>query len=896
MTNKMRVAMNEATVIGGKYRIEREIKRGGFGVISEGIDLTFGKPVAIKAVDPGLLGEARYIDMFQREAVNVAQLNHQNIVQVLDIKREGANIYIVMELIDGYDLLTLLKACRKTDKPLPQQLAAYLIAEVCNGLHYAHNRRHPDSGNPMNLVHQDISPVNIMVTRGGEIKIIDFGMADFRRQQSETRGQVQIQGNVRYLAPEQIKEDGQVDCRTDIFALGVILFEMLTGERLVSSPNMQEIVEKTLRGDYDLSRLRNDRIAERLQRIADKALQHDPADRYPSANNMYRDLMHYLILSAPAADFMSDLATFLVEMGPVLKEQTESATDQEDMPASIQDTQTELPEVGPADTTPRFEINDFTEAGKEETAAEESAAAAANASVEAEPPGEGVPFSAESTETETASTEPIREPFTTQEAEADSSSNYYSFVEEGNEDDQKTIIDVVRLSARTHRKSMIAVGLALILSSVSFAVVDTFAHMTPVGATIYDFLFPPAIKVVSIPSGASVFLDDKPLPQTTPFALKEVSPGVHKLMLTLPQYQSIVKSISVPSNGEARLSGEAQRRADQPYVLRFKNQFDIVSEPSGANITVDGIDLRQQTPATIYWEVGEKPTTIELELPGLPKLGGLSVDSVVDEEYVADKRLWKISKPVGGRAHYVVEGLFHKSVTLKSRPARADIYYEGSEQPIGITGVNGKLLLKVGHHRFTLRKKGYLANSFAVDVDKQTPAVISKDLPRRVRIFAKDASEDSDKDLKARVVELRLGSRRTPYRVRTPAMVELLPYTYTALLKKPGYENLELKIPAGARTAVAKMKPLYSDITIETIDAITSSPVNTVEISYRNPDGAGGAEILGITNSNGTVVGKLLPGAYEVIVSKNGYRAQQRNIRLRPGMDNRLTFRLTGIR
>ncbi len=894
--------MNVGTTIGNKYKIEKELNRGGFGIIYQGTDETFGKAVAIKAVAPKLLDEAMYIDMFQQEAVNVAQLNHQNIVQVLDIKREADGVFIIMELIDGFDLLTILKACRKADTPLPTQLGAYIIAEVCNGLHYAHNRRNPETNEALNLVHQDISPMNIMLNRNGEIKIIDFGMANFRRQQKQKRGEVQIQGNIRYLAPEQIKQTGTIDCRTDIFALGVILFEFLTGERLIPSPNMQEIIESTLMGEYDLSRLERDDIPERLQQIAQKALQRNASNRYPSANHMYRDLMHYLILTAPAADFMNDLAAFIAEMQPELL--ADAANKVTDEPDSVQPhSQSEI-------EAERTEHTPVVKSGEQERVFAFEDPPSTNAPEEPSQQGSEKVFAMPGTialgeEQENANEglqigplqkKEISPVFKTVEAEQDSPNAFYSFVEDTDEDDQKTIIDVVRLSARTHRKAIIATILTFALTLVSFTVVDTFAHMTPMGATIYDFFFPPAIGIVSVPAGANVYLDDKLLEETTPLALAEISPGIHKLMLSLPQYQSIVKSINVPRKGELHLSGEAQRRANQPYVLRFKAQFDIVSQPGGAQITIDGVKMNQQTPATIFWDVTEKPTAIELAIPGLPRLAGLSINSIDDEEYISDNRIWKIAKPIEGLAHYVTEGIFHKNFTINSRPKFADLYVDGSERPMGVTGVNGSLMLKIGQHSFTLKKDGYISKTFVVDINEETPAAMNKDLLRRVRIFAKDVQSGNGDDLGAKLVDLRLNQKRVTYRRKTPVMVELLPYTYKAKLTKKGYHDLSIKISPTDKSVVAKMTPLFSEMTVETIDAITSSPISSAEIIYRPTERGTSEEVLGTTNSNGRIVGKLLPGAYEVIVSKSGYQTQRKTIQLQSNLENRLTFRLAAMR
>lgn len=895
--------MSVGTVISGKYEIQREIKRGGFGIIYQGLDTNFGKAVAIKAIDPELLGEAKYVDMFQQEAMNVARLNHQNIVQVYDIRRaETGQIYIIMEYIDGFDLMRVLRACRKNNQQLPAHLAAHIISEICSGLNYAHNRRDPETKEPLHLIHKDVSPANIMLTRSGEVKIIDFGMANFLNSHERKFNEVQIQGNIRYLAPEQARQADIIDRRADIFALGVVLFEILTGERLIRCNTTQEIVETLIVGSYDLSRLEKNEIPEKLQQITCKALQHNPADRYPSANDMYRDLMHHLILTAPTANFMSELISFIEAVDPDSIEE-----DEIELPGAPETEKTPAGVVDPLETATEDNLVPAQETVAEPPETEPQPAEQGHFEEEAEPASsqEQTDVSddlsphdnqAEQDEQQEPPQEPVEPDFVETATEPESTSSYYSFVEEDDDDNQRTIIDVVRLSARAHQKSIIVGVLTLFVSFLSFTVVDTFANLTPFGTGIYDFLFPPAIRIVSVPSDANVYLDDQLLSQTTPLSLDEISPGVHKLMLTLPQYESIVKSINVPRKGELRLSGEAKRHANQPYVLRFKSRLDLTSQPDGAKIIIDGISLNQTTPATVFWDVSDQPAHIELELSGLPKLTGLGINSLTGKETIVDRRFWKVSRPIAGKAHYLLEGVFHKSITISSKPRLADIYYNDSEKPVGVTGISGNMMLTIGKHRFTLRKEGYLARNFMITVDEKTRSAVHRDLSRLVRIFAKDALSGVDRDLGAKVVSLTLNNKAKTYNKRTPAVVELLPYTYTALLRRSSYHDTEIEITPQDKSVVAKMRPLYYELTVEAIDAITSAPINTARISYRPEASTAPEQILGITDASGKINGKLIPGVYEVTVSKGGYQMQRKSITLRPEKMNRLTFRLTALR
>ncbi len=967
-------------VIDEKYEILREIKRGGFGVIYEGLDLATERKVAIKAVDPRLLGEAKYIDMFRDEALSVARLNHHNIVQIFDIRRdEDGQFYIIMEFIDGPDLNRLIRAGKRAGKPLPQHLGVYIVAEVCAGLDYAHNRKDPQTQEPLNLVHQDISPANIMVTRNGEVKIIDFGIANFRRKQSQQKGQVWIQGKLNYIAPEQLNGSHQLDRRADIFALGLVLYELLTGERLIRADDPQTVVDILRNGKWDLSKLQALQIPDNLQNIIRKALTVKPEDRYPNANQMYMELMHFLILTAPAADFNTELSEYIQSVqenleseAPEVTESTE-ATEKIVLPEEPQDTASAesapdaeaeaaagneaVPEAPPSDPAngkqadvmaDLMDISELTVEEFEKTHPVDHASSddpvSTEAVTEAQGPADFRQPSADandSTEAETAESPPAEPewtgasdqtaaeaPDTPPKAEPDTQpkdrkdkrskpsaepevkilesqhtpvsetpSKFYSIVEDMDDDEEelKTIIDVVRLSARSHQKS-IKIGLiSLVASFVLFTVVDTFAHFTALGTSIYDFLFPPAIKIVSIPPGAQVYLDDKPLQKTTPLSIEEISPGVHKLMLTMSRFEPIIKSIHVPRKGELQVAGEKKRHPSQPYVFRFRTQLELSSYPSGANIYINDVKLAETTPTTVFWEVSDEPIRIKMTYAGLPDITGLEIDGLRGQETINDRRFWKFQRLDRVKDHFAIEGVFRKPVEIKSIPDRAEIYLDDADRPVGITGVNGTLLLTVGQHLITLRKNGYLPRQFSIDVNENTPASITHLLLRRVRIFAKEEGAADDSDIGASIVELRTRRQRIQLDQTTPASIRLLPYRYTAVLKKPGFQDHYLQIAPGQRMVVARMQRLPARIALIILDQRTREPVSGAAVFYRNLRSAGEEQQLGISDENGSVISEIKAGRYQIRVEKPGYRPKSKILNFRSDALNRYTFQMETV-
>ncbi|MDZ7343547.1 MAG: serine/threonine protein kinase, partial [candidate division KSB1 bacterium] len=317
--------MDAVKLLDEKYHILREIKRGGFGVVYYGWDRMFDKPVAIKAISPDLLGKAKYIDIFQAESLSVARLNHHNVVRLYDVKRtDDGQFYIIMEYIDGIDLGRLLQACRKEGIGLPFDIGAYIIAQCCSGLDYAHARRDPDTHQPLNIVHQDISPANIMVNRQGEIKIIDFGLASARRRSVAKQGrkgerEILLQGKIAYLAPEQVNGHHNIDRRADIFSLGLVMYETLTGERFIKSDNPAEVVTLLTTGNWSLTGLIDKQVPGPLQLIVQRAIQKDPESRYQTANQMYLDLMTYLATQEAIADISNALGLLVQRFAPVQK-------------------------------------------------------------------------------------------------------------------------------------------------------------------------------------------------------------------------------------------------------------------------------------------------------------------------------------------------------------------------------------------------------------------------------------------------------------------------------------------------------------------------------------------------------------------------------------------------
>jgi serine/threonine protein kinase len=278
-----------------KYRIIEKLDAGGMAEIySAEAELIQGlkKKVAIKRILPHLTRNKKFVAMFLDEARLSLYLDHANIVHVFDIGRSGQTYFIVMEFVDGVNLRTLAKTLRRQRRPLHMEEAIYLMMEVCKGLAYAHDMVSPEDGRALSIVHRDVSPPNILVSRNGEVKLVDFGLAKAASQLEQTDPGV-VKGKFSYLSPEAAS-GREVDHRADIFATGILLFELLTDRRLFYGENDYQTVELVRRAQIPSMRAINPEIPPDLEGVVLRALARNPADRFQYAYDLQEALAQIL--------------------------------------------------------------------------------------------------------------------------------------------------------------------------------------------------------------------------------------------------------------------------------------------------------------------------------------------------------------------------------------------------------------------------------------------------------------------------------------------------------------------------------------------------------------------------------------------------------------------------
>jgi serine/threonine-protein kinase len=277
-----------------RYRVLERLAAGGMAEVylaeSAGIE-GFKKRVAIKRVLPHLSEKKRFIAMFLDEARLSANLTHSNVAQVFDIGVGESAYFIVMEYVDGSDLKAIIEYLRKTKRTLPVEVAIYIGEKICDGLAYAHEARSPD-GQPLRVVHRDVTPANVLVTKWGEVKIVDFGLAKATSQLEKSEPGI-VKGKFGYLSPEATRAE-EVDARTDIFAVGIILWEMLAGKRLFLGESDYQTIKRVQEALVPSLSSHNKDVPPELEKIIARALARDPEKRFQTAREFGRALTSLL--------------------------------------------------------------------------------------------------------------------------------------------------------------------------------------------------------------------------------------------------------------------------------------------------------------------------------------------------------------------------------------------------------------------------------------------------------------------------------------------------------------------------------------------------------------------------------------------------------------------------
>lgn len=325
----------------GKFRLIASLGQGGMAdvylAVASGVG-GFNKLQVLKRLRPDRAEEQGIIEMFLDEARLAAQLNHPNVVSTLEVCEDGQDFFMVMEYLDGTPFNRLLSKAKST--PAPPGVLLKIIAEALLGLHYAHELHNYD-GQPLNIVHRDVSPHNIFVTFDGHTKVLDFGIAKAASHMVQTAAGM-VKGKIGYMSPEQVRLE-KVDRRADVFAMGLVLAEALTSKRFWEGMPDLEILDQLNSGNIDrLEHVKKLLPGGQLEKIVEKSLASNREDRYPSAAAMCADIEDYLRASKIRVT-NEDISKFVhqlfgekrAQMRKLIERQIAKLRDENDGPTSV---------------------------------------------------------------------------------------------------------------------------------------------------------------------------------------------------------------------------------------------------------------------------------------------------------------------------------------------------------------------------------------------------------------------------------------------------------------------------------------------------------------------------------------------------------------------------------
>jgi len=584
----------------GKYYLVEKIAVGGMAEIYKaktfGVD-GFEKLLAIKRILPHCAADKDFITMLIDEAKLSVLLSHANIVQVYDLGKIGEDYFISMEYIHGVNLRDIMYRCRETQRPIPPEIAVYIIAEVCKGLDYAH-RKTDASGSPLNIVHRDVSPQNILLSFEGEVKIVDFGIAKAAMNISHTMAGI-LKGKIAYMSPEQALGKA-IDYRADIFSAGILLYELLTNTKLYTGESQFEVLKKIRTTKIEEAKLPGT-IPETLKWVVAKALAYKSDDRFQNAGDLQIELTKFLY--STYLDFSPrKLVAFIKEVfapelkGEQIKRAKEAALESQTASMSVDEGAKQMEIVHRADLsiTP----------------------------IEERPPESHI----ETMVTPLAGEKEI----TTERKRAVRKKKPARW--------SRAALAVLILLAAMY-------GISRYVPALRFWEAKEPPKTAPLQIPAEPKKELGILNVISDPEGAAILVDGKTTGQSTPATIENIELGTdHKITLSKPQYEDFEEVVNLTSAKPQKISASLKQTGKEPVTpppaaiptlppatappitpppatppavatptlppptappaaelpkAVEEGSVQITSSPSGARIILDGKSTGKQTPATI---------------------------------------------------------------------------------------------------------------------------------------------------------------------------------------------------------------------------------------------------------------------------------------------------------
>ncbi|MEM9072870.1 MAG: PEGA domain-containing protein [Myxococcota bacterium] len=585
----------------GKYTLLRRLAVGGMAELFLALQKSvagFEKLIVVKRVLPNLVTDKAFVEMLLQEARIAATLTHPNIAQVYDVGVVDGDYFIAMEHVHGEDLRSIVRQMKKKEvRSFPLEHTLAIILGCCKGLAYAHEKRDLD-GNPLEIVHRDISPQNVLVTFTGDVKLVDFGIAKASTTGEEDNNK--LKGKVPYMSPEQAS-GAVLDARSDLFSLGVMLFELCTGRRLFKGKDENDTLQIIIRGDYPTPRSINPALSQELERIILKALTVDRERRYNSAREMQADLETYIreaqlaVSPLSLGEWMQSLFDEkLAQQKQMLQEGRQLA---EVIAAQIPEEEFTLAGTGVSAVRARPSKTPWVLLVTMLVLAIGGAVAAYLLWPDPPPTGPGVLVLA---------------------SEPPGAAIWI----DGERRSERTPATLSNLPVGTYEVKFTAEGYVPLVRSVELTESEPSLEVSGALARPSAAHFG-VVQLRSTPAGATVLLDGREVEGNTPVTIGEVEPGTeHTLVVTLEGYETVTQTIIVEAGQVESLELPLERTPLGP-----NEALAIVTiEPDTARLVIDGDTHDEGSPYEIRLPAGNhrfvavktgyRTDSRELRLPG----------------------------------------------------------------------------------------------------------------------------------------------------------------------------------------------------------------------------------------------------------------------------------------
>ena len=865
--------------INKQYVTVKKLGVGGFGIVWQAYDFSLRNFIAIKELLPEY-AQPKFVEMFYKEALIAKNIIHDNIVRVQHFwQGSNGSFYVVLDYVRGIDLENLIHKCNDMKTVIPWKLSALICMNVLKAIDYA-NRIARDSitGNAYGIVYRDISPGNVLLSFDGNIKLSDFGIAKTADEIKDSIPQKVITGKYPYMSPEQIKGQQDIDHRTDIFSIGVLFYEMLTGKQLYQGTN-EEIKNQVLGQQFDPSAMlaADTNIPPELGDIIAKALEKDRDARYERAIEMYRDIRR--VLKGLETDELTvELSDFIFKMAK------DALAKSEKLIENVKNL-----DIGEIEKNPKiFKVlcNDFI-VGQHISSDNNPAMGAAMPGVSA---GMGM-----------ANAMP-------QQPQQFNNMGGGAQQPEG-EAKGKTVFEEVGdwlfKKFDDIKKDVIRIFLAILLALLIFGVLDVFLlQLTPFGKELYSKIYPPDVVITTIPAGAVVSMKTKEgdvilnnVASNTPIPVRKVTPRTYIVTALKEGFRPVQRVVQIEQ------SDKSKKVRKEKIEIMFDFVLNVDSNPKGAGVYVDGNKFGQ-TPCKVQLLAG--PHTLKLSLDGFEDLGSNSKDAkaghcnidftktTIEDMFAGvDRKFWLCElKNIDGENIFSLQGDLFKKVRIISDPQGMMVHVHGENQPRGETPLNA--LFKLGNYEIRLLDPSarYGEATKELNVDSKSKQELFVKMNKIISFKVRSKESPNDVFLtKVKIYNKNYSTTKeisTSKPIRVPLPVDVYNVTFFGDndYKSANLYNIDIN---NTSSVVGELEYNKVVLKLNIKSTKTDKALSNAYIWLNN-------KAIGRTDKTGVFESRFKPGKYEFKIVATGHEEQLYSVDLLSGRKNSMDVFMKAIK